>query len=172
MVRRLCWLYVLGSLAAAPAMAGEPDVLVFGAGGTDIVRNYKTAPEVRLEYRPAWSLIPAVEPLFQVRPWAGIEVSSRGALWGGGGILVDVPVGNFMFTPSFGVGGYEQGTGRPLGSAIEFRSQFEAGYVFQDQSRVSAAFSHLSNAGLNKHNPGTEALVIQYALPIGRLFGY
>ncbi len=154
------------------AWAADPDLLVFGAGGTDIVRNYKTAPEVRLEYRPAWSLIPAVEPLFQVKPWAGVEVSTRGAVWGGGGILIDVPLGGFVVTPSFGIGGYEQGSGKALGSVLEFRSQFEAGYVFADASRVSAAFSHISNAGITKRNPGTEALIIQYALPIGRLFGY
>ncbi len=156
----------------APARAAEPDLLVVGLGGTDIVRNYKPAAEVRLEYRPAWSLIPAVEPLFQVKPWIGIEASTRGAVWGGGGILIDVPVGDFVLTPSFGVGGYEQGTGKALGSVIEFRSQFEAGYVFGDASRVTVAFSHISNAGITKRNPGTEALVIQYALPIGRLFGY
>lgn len=145
---------------------------MLGVGGTDIIRTYKTAPEVRLEYRPAWSLIPMVEPLFQVRPWAGLEISTRGTVWGGGGVLIDVPVGDFVLTPSVGVGGYEQGSGRALGSAIEFRSQFEAGYVFADRSRVSVAISHLSNGGFNKHNPGTDALVLQYALPIGRLFGY
>ncbi|MDT7951972.1 MAG: acyloxyacyl hydrolase [Acetobacteraceae bacterium] len=169
-VRPFCLSLLLASCASIGAQAAGPDLLVFGAGATDVLRNQKSAAEVRFEYRPAWSLVPFVEPLLQIKPWAGLEVTTRGSLWGGAGILLDVPVGPFVVIPSFGVGGYERGSGKNLGSALEFRSQIEVGYVFRDQSRVTAAFSHLSNAGITRRNPGTEAVVIQYMLPIGRLF--
>ncbi len=46
-----------------------------------------------------------------------------------------------------------RGTARKLGSVVEFRSTFEAGYVFDDQSRLVASFSHTSNAGLTGATP-------------------
>ena len=153
------------------ARAAGPDLVTLGVGGSDVLKGARSAVDVRLEYRPAWSLVPVVEPLFQVRPFAGVEVTSRGAVWGGAGILVDVPIGDFVLTPSFGVGAYGEGNGKKLGSPLEFRSQFEAGYVFGDESRLTAAFSHISNAGVARRNPGTEALVIQYSLPFSALLG-
>ena len=70
------------------------------------------------------------------------------------------------------MGAYGKGHGKNLGSTVEFRSQFEGGYQFADGKRVSVAFSHISNAGLTKHNPGTEALVFDVQLPIANLFGH
>ena len=53
---------------------------------------------------------------------------------------------------------------------MEFRSTIELGYRFDDRSRLSLAFGHLSNAGIGDSNPGTEVLTLYYHLPIDRLF--
>lgn len=162
-----------GLAGTGPARASGPDYLVLGGGATDFIRQQALAGDFRFEYRSGLSLIPFFENYVQVKPWVGGELSTLGAGWGGGGILLDIPIGRtgFFLSPSFGAGAYGQGHGKKLGSAVEFRSQAEGGYQFEDGKRVSLAFSHTSNAGLTKHNPGTEALVVNIQFPVGRLFG-
>ena len=108
-----------------------------------------------------------------MKPFVAGELSTLGAGWGGAGILLDIPIGKtgLFLSPSFAPGAYGQGHGKKLGSTVEFRSQFEGGYMFDDGKRISLAISHISNAGLTKHNPGTEALTINFQIPIGPLFG-
>lgn len=158
---------------AGPARAAGPDYIVVGGGATDFIRQQKLAGDVRFEYRSGLSLIPFYDTYVQVKPFVAGELSTLGAGWGGVGILLDIPIGRtpFFLSPSFGVGAYGEGHGKKLGSTVEFRSQFEGGYQFEDGKRVSLAFSHISNAGLTRHNPGTEALTINLQLPIGSLFG-
>ena len=166
---------LLAGLAACvlsgPARAAGPDYLVLGAGATDFIRQEPLAGDFRAEYRSSLSLVPYFERYVQVKPWVGGELSTRGAGWGGVGILLDIPLGStpFFLSPSFGVGAYGRGHGKNLGSTVEFRSQFEGGYQFTDGKRISLAISHISNAGITRHNPGTEALVFNVQLPIGFL---
>ena len=158
-------------LMATPAWAAGPDYIVLGAGATDVLTQRPLAGEFRLEYRSGLSLLPFYEQYVQVKPFVGGQLTTKGAEWGGAGILLDIPIGSFVVSPSFGVGAYGRGHGKNLGSVVEFRSQFEAGYMFHDGSRITAAFDHISNAGITRHNPGTEELTINYQLPVGNLFG-
>lgn len=158
---------------AGPARAAGPDYILVGAGATDFIRQDPLAGDFRAEYRSGYSLLPYFEQYVQVKPWAGGELSTKGAGWGGVGILLDIPLGStpFFLSPSFGVGAYGRGHGKDLGSTVEFRSQFEGGYQFGDGKRVSVAFSHISNAGLTRHNPGTEAIVANLQFPLPPLLG-
>ena len=94
--------------------------------------------------------------------------------WTGGGILADfyIDEGQTVYvTPSFGAGLYSQGdSDLDLGSAIEFRSQIEGGYEFDNGHRVGAAFGHISNASIDEDNPGTEILNLYYHVPTNDLF--
>jgi len=150
-----------------PDARAEPDktaYLVGGLGAFDLVQDDDTAIDFRIEYRHG-------EGLWIVKPWAGIEATSDGAIYGLGGILADVSLGNIVFTPSFGVGLFSEGDGKDLGHTVEFRSQLELAYRFANRSRVGVAFSHISNAGLGDNNPGTEVINVYYALPLDSLIG-
>jgi lipid A 3-O-deacylase len=72
----------------------------------------------------------------------------------------------FLITPSFGAGLYHDGGGKNLGHTIEFRSQLEIGYEFDDKSRIGLAGGHISNAALSDRNPGTEIINLYYHQPI------
>ena len=170
-IRAICLLAALAPAAlapAAPALAADPPLVSLGAGGTDILNQQaRSAGDFRMEYRSGYSLVPYFENYVKVKPWAGVEITTRTSVWGGGGILLDIPVyGHFVLSPSVGVGAYERGRGKNLGSGFEIRSQMEGGYVFDDQSRLVASFGHTSNAGFTKRNPGTEAAVISYQIPL------
>ena len=156
-------LLAVAGTASAQEPSGDPAFVSGGVGWFDVNDDEDTL-DLRLEYRDH-------RRIFFLKPWAGIEATGEGGLWGGGGVLVDVFLGRrFVVTGSFGIGLYEEGDGKDLGSALEFRSQIEAGFRFDDRSRLAVAFSHISNAGITDTNPGTEIVTLYYHLPLRNLF--
>lgn len=147
------------SFHSPAAIADDPDFLVIGGGWYDF-NDDKDAFDFRAEYRSDYKL------LGFAKPWVGIEATSDQAVYAVGGVLVDLYFGRrWVFTPSFGAGAYTNGDGKDLGHAIEFRSQVEVGYRFDDRSRVSLAVSHISNASIGDSNPGTEIATLYYHIP-------
>ena len=147
-----------------PARAGDPDYLSLSVGAFD-VNDDMTAAEFRLEYRSKleWWIF---------RPFTGIMGNSDGGFYGYGGILLDIFFGRrFVLTPSFAIGAYDRGSGKDLGHSIEFRSQIELAYRFDDRSRLAISLNHMSNASIDEVNPGTESLMLTYALPFEILLG-
>ena len=162
----LILVFAAGLSAAAPARADsdDPSFLVFGAGYYDINKQDNTAADFRLEYRHG-------EKFWIFKPWVGIEGTSDGGFYGAVGVLIDVYFGKrVVLTPSFGGGFYANGDGKDLGHAVEFRSQIEISYRFDDRARLGLAFSHISNASIGEDNPGVEILNVYYALPLDGLF--
>jgi len=152
--------------AAPPTLADEDDpaFVAFGLGWYDINKQKDDAADFRLEYRHG-------EKIWLLKPWAGIEGTSDGAVYGVAGVLIDIYFGRrFVLTPSFGFGAYANGDGKDLGGTLEFRSQIELAYRFDDRSRLGLAFSHISNADTGDDNPGTEILNVYYAIPIDSIF--
>ncbi|HYG85883.1 MAG TPA: acyloxyacyl hydrolase [Azospirillum sp.] len=155
-----------------------PDLLSVGLGAFDSVsvRSSTITPrkrslDMRVEYRFGYSLLPFAEPYVSVRPWLGLEGNTDGMLYGAGGVLADVALGRVVFTPSFGVGGYRRGGSKHLGSGLEFRTTLELGYRFENEARLSAFFSHISNAGITDRNPGADTVGVYLHLPVSSLFG-
>ncbi len=153
----------LGAAAPARADGDDPSFLVFGLGYYDMNKQDDTAVDFRLEYRHG-------EKFWIFKPWVGVEGTSDGAFYGAAGVLVDVYFGTrVVLTPSFGAGLYANGSGKDLGHAVEFRSQIELSYRFDDRSRLGLAFSHISNASIADENPGVEVLNLYYSLPLDGL---
>jgi len=149
---------------STPAFAQESqNLLSFGVGTYDILDGDDRAADVRIEYRPGHTYF------WSVKPWLGAEATTDGTLWGGGGFLADIDVNDkFYVTPMVGAGIYAQGSSdKDLGSPIEFRTQLEGGYKFDNGHRVGVAFGHMSNLGLDDQNPGSETLNLYYHLPVG-----
>ena len=72
---------------------------------------------------------------------------------------------NFLFTPSFGFGVYNDGDGKKLGNNIQFRTTLEVSYQFSDKKRIGLSFGHISNANLGGINPGVEIISLSYQIP-------
>ncbi len=161
-MKNLCILIsALFLLTYSFAAKAAGDLLSIGVGYYDINDN-EDAADFRLEYR--WD-----NPLLWViEPWAGAEITSDGAIYGLGGLLADIQVGTgFLITPSFGAGLYADGDGKDLGHVVEFRSQLELGWEFSNSHRLGVAGGHISNAGLDEKNPGTEYLNVYWHIPVG-----
>ena len=148
---------------AAPVRADDPDFLSIAGGYFDWNRQKNTAAEFRLEYRSDYKL-------WIFKPLGGVMATSDGAFYGFAGIGVDVFFGKrFVVTPSFAPGYYNEGSGYDLGYPLEFRSQIEFAYRFDDRSRLGLAVSHMSNASIGDTNPGTESAMLYYSIPFSTI---
>nr|WP_246512865.1 acyloxyacyl hydrolase [Azospirillum picis] len=105
-----------------------------------------------------------------MRPWLGADVNTDAGLWTGGGFLLDFTFGNFVVTPSVGVGLWSRGNSKDLGYPVEFRTTLEGGYRFDDQSRLTVFYSHKSNAGFSDDNHGVDSFGLSYHIPVSKLF--
>ncbi len=143
--------------------ADDPDFLSVGGGYFDWNRQKAPAAEFRLEYR-------SDKKFWIFKPLGGIMATSDGAFYGYAGIGVDVFLGSrVVVTPSFAPGYYNAGGGLDLGHGLEFRSQIEFAYRFDDRSRLGVAVSHMSNASIGDTNPGTESVILYYSVPFSKI---
>jgi hypothetical protein len=140
----------------------DGDHISLGAGYYSVLdSDDDPTADFRLEYR--WG-----EPLFwQISPFAALEVTGDASVWGGVGLYSDFFITDHTYiTPSFGAGLYTKGSSdHDLDYPLEFRSQIELGYQFENYHRVSVGFGHISNASLGDKNPGTEILNLYYHFP-------
>ena len=152
---------------------------VFGIGIYDVKfdgssSNYAT--DLRYERRFDNTLIdigPEEDNYFYLKPFAGIELTSDSAFYLISGIYLEDNLGELMigeknnwnFTPSFGVGYYDDGNGKKLGNSIEFRTTLEFSYQLKNNNRIGISLGHISNANIGDKNPGAEIVSLSYQKP-------
>ncbi len=155
----------VAGISSVPALADDPAFLTVGAGAFDFNRQKDQGAEFRVDYRTDYKL-----GIF--KPFLTGAAISNGMTFFGAGILMDVYFGNrFVVTPSFAPTWWRGKTDDlDLGHGLEFRSQIEFAYRFDDRSRLGLAVSHSSNASIVDTNPGTESVLLNYSYPLGKVF--
>jgi hypothetical protein len=156
---------VLILISNAAAIAGDveiddPALLSFAVGSYDFNRQRDEGAEFRVEYRS--------DRKFSIfKPFAAVAYTSTSQGFVGAGILIDYYLDqHFVITPSLAPHYYwGENSDLDLGHDIEFRSQLELAYRFDNRSRLGLAISHYSNAGLGDKNPGTETASVYFSLP-------
>ena len=152
---------------------------VFGLGIYDIKfdgseKNQTT--DFRYEYRLDKSLFdigPEEDNFFFLKPFFGVEFTNDSASYFLTGIYFEDNLGELFegdksklyFTPSFGAGIYEDGSGKKLGNDVQFRTTLEVSYELKNKNRFGISLSHISNANLGDKNPGVEILSFSYQIP-------
>ena len=152
---------------------------VFGIGIYDVKfdgssSNYAT--DIRFERRFDNTLVdigPEEDNFFYLKPFAGIEVTTDSALYVLGGIYLEDNLGKLLtgnqnkwnFTPSFGLGYYDDGDGKKLGNRLEFRTTLEISYQLKNDDRIGISLGHISNANIGNKNPGVEIISLSYQKP-------
>ena len=163
-------------LICTPAISKGYDV--FSIGLFDVkFDGSKTneAADFRYERRFNNSLLeigPESYNFFNLKPFAGFEITSDSSSYFLTGVYLEDNIGtlftgdssNFIFTPSFGAGYYDDGNGKKLGSEIEFRTTFEVSYQLKNENRIGFSFGHISNANIGDNNPGVEILSLSYQI--------
>jgi hypothetical protein len=142
----------------APAQAAEA-LLEAGVGAFGF-RHFGPVPEAEVQLRG-----PAL--VWELQPQAGMLLNDHGGFYGWVGVAADVALSEHLrLVPAFGVGYYQRGTGMSLGYPLEFRSQIEIAWRFDDGMRLGVQGYHISNAGLGDINPGVEAVLMVVAMPL------
>jgi hypothetical protein len=156
------------ALGIGLARAGEPALLSIGVGEFD---------EIFFDPRVGYFSITYNRPHYQFRPRIGVETTSHGSFYGSTGMMYDFKYNSFLFSPSLSAGLYERGGGKNLAYPLEFKTQFEFGYEFENKSRFTIALNHISNArlGFTIHqnsyaNPGEDSVIAYYHIPVDWLF--
>ena len=152
---------------------------VFGIGVYDVKfdgSSSNNATDFRYERRFDNSIIdigPKKDNFFYMKPFAGIELTSDSAFYLISGIYLEDNLGelmtgeenNWIFTPSFGLGYYDDGNGKKLGNKVEFRTTLEFSYQLTNKDRIGISLGHISNANIGNKNPGAEIISLSYQKP-------
>ena len=152
---------------------------VFGIGIYDIKfdgssSNYAT--DIRFERRFDNTLVdigPEEDNFFYLKPFVGLEITTDSAFYVLGGIYLEDNLGKLLtgnenkwnFTPSFGLGYYDDGDGKILGNKLEFRTTLEISYQLKNDDRIGISLGHISNANIGNKNPGVEIISLSYQKP-------
>ena len=169
-------IFFLFVLASIPAASKGYDV--FGLGLFDVKfdgSQTNEAIDYRYERRFNNSLLkigPESYEFFDLKPFVGFEATLDSASYFLAGVYLEDNIGtlftgdssNFIFTPSFGAGYYDDGDGKKLGSDIEFRTTFEVSYQLKNENRIGFSYGHISNANIGNKNPGVEVLSFSYQI--------
>ena len=174
---KFLFLYII--LLVSSLNLNANDLNVFGIGLYDVKfdgSEDNQSTDLRYEKRFQKSILdigPEEDNFFFLKPFAGIEYTSDSASYLLAGIYLEDNLGQLFqgnenkvyFTPSFGAGYYDDGSGKKLGNEIQFRTSLEISYELKNKNRIGISFSHISNANLGNKNPGVEILSISYHIP-------
>jgi hypothetical protein len=154
-------LFVLVLCAAVPARA--LDELAVSAGRFRVSDN-NHVNEGGLEVRLAPLSFHWLPRQVVFVPAFGAMVNSNSSYYAYGSFRFEFPAGErWQITPQLGYGLYDRNGGFNLGGQIEFRSGLEVTRQIGERSRLGLIYYHLSNAGIYRHNPGSESLVLSFA---------
>ena len=100
--------------------------------------------------------------LGNLSPITGALITADHATYFYTGIQANYKLGAMNFTPSFTPGYYNQGDGKDLGHALEFKSEVQLSIELPKDSQLGFSYNHLSNASLGSKNPGANSYMFNF----------
>ena len=100
--------------------------------------------------------------LGNLSPITGAMITTDNATYFYTGVQAQYKLGSLNFTPSFTPGYYEQGDGKDLGHALEFKSEVQLSLDLPRNSQLGFSYNHLSNASLGEKNPGANSYMFNF----------
>ncbi len=134
--------------------------LDLGVGGFDVIEEYQghASGAARIELRVG-------NKLWFVGPVFGVLANTDGGWFSYGGIYADIENKNIVITPQLSIGEYKEGAGKDLGGTCQFRFAVGLSWQFVNRARLGLQLAHISNAGLDDHNPGEEDILMTFGWP-------
>ena len=100
--------------------------------------------------------------LGNISPITGALFTTDNAAYFYTGVQAQYSLGALNVTPSFTPGLYNQGDGKDLGHAIEFKSEIQLSLNLPRDSQFGFSYNHLSNASLGDKNPGANSYMFNF----------
>ena len=101
--------------------------------------------------------------LGKFKPITGAFITANNSAYIYTGVEAQYGVGPLKILPSFTPGFYEKGSGKDLGSALEFKSEIKIGLDIFENSNLGYSYSHISNNDWGETNPGTDNQQITFS---------
>ena len=95
-------------------------------------------------------------------PVTGALITADNATYFYTGVQAQYKIGSMNVTPSFTPGYYNQGDGKDLGHALEFKSEVQLSLELPKESQFGFSYNHLSNASLGNKNPGANSYMFNF----------
>jgi len=100
--------------------------------------------------------------LGNLSPITGAMITADNASYFYTGVQAQYKIGALNFTPSFAPGYYNEGNGKDLGHALEFKSEVQLSLELPKDSQFGLSYNHLSNASLGDKNPGANSYMFNF----------
>ena len=100
--------------------------------------------------------------LGNLSPITGILLTTDNAAYIYTGVQAQYSIGALNIIPSFTPGFHNQGDGKDLGHAIEFKSEIQLSLNLPRDSQFGFSYNHLSNASLGDKNPGANSYMFNF----------
>jgi len=100
--------------------------------------------------------------LGNLSPITGVLFTTDNAAYIYTGVQAQYSIGALNIIPSFTPGFYNQGDGKDLGHAIEFKSEIQLSLDLPRDSQFGFSYNHLSNASLSDKNPGANSYMFNF----------
>ena len=100
--------------------------------------------------------------LGNLSPITGAMITADNATYFYTGVQANYKIGSFNFTPSFTPVYYNEGDGKDLGHALEFKSELQLSLELPKNSQFGFSYNHLSNASLGEKNPGANSYMFNF----------
>ena len=96
-------------------------------------------------------------------PVSGGFLTGKNSVYFYTGVEAQYGIGPLKILPSFTPGYYEKGSGKDLGSALEFKSEIKFGLDMFEDTKIGYSYSHISNNDWGETNPGTDNQQITFS---------
>ena len=98
----------------------------------------------------------------RMSPITGAFITANNAFYLYTGVQIDYEIGPLNITPSFAPGYYGEGNGKDLGYPLEFKTEVQLSFDFNDSTNLGMSYNHISNASLGKKNPGANSYMFNF----------
>jgi hypothetical protein len=164
------WILALCSLVlfatAGSAEARERGLLTVSAGVFDLVMHHRQDAELEVQYRFAYNFLATEDGAFRgFHPLVGgfVNTASGAMAFAGFAAPFSFADNHWEITPSGAVGAYNHGNSLDLGGIFEFRLGLAASYRLTRFTRLGVELEHISNANINRKNPGTNNALLTFS---------
>ena len=96
-------------------------------------------------------------------PITGGFVTDKSSIYLYTGVQAQYKIGSLNIIPSFAPGYYEEGDGKDLGMALEFKSEIKVSFEIFKDSKIGYSYSHISNNDWGDKNPGVDNQTISFS---------
>ena len=100
--------------------------------------------------------------LGNLSPVTGLMITADNASYVYTGVQAQYKLGSINISPSFAPGYYNEGNGKDLGHALEFKSEVQLSLELPKDSQFGFSYNHLSNASLGDKNPGANSYMFNF----------